>query len=54
MSKERAPKELSKEDAAGELANLAKVLTQANADYHGADAPKIDDAEYDRLKRRNA
>ncbi|WP_299424821.1 NAD-dependent DNA ligase LigA [uncultured Shimia sp.] len=36
------------------LARLSALLGQANRDYHGADAPTISDAEYDRLKRRNA
>ncbi|MCP4209513.1 MAG: NAD-dependent DNA ligase LigA [Shimia sp.] len=35
------------------LARLSALLGQANRDYHGADAPTISDAEYDRLKRRN-
>jgi len=37
-----------------ELARLAEVLGRANAAYHQQDAPEITDAEYDRLKRRNA
>ena len=45
---------LSKEEARAELARLAGLLTKANADYHGADAPELSDADYDALKRRNA
>lgn len=41
-------------DARSELKQLAIVLAKANADYHSADAPILDDAEFDRLKRRNA
>ncbi len=36
-----------------ELAELARQIARANDAYHGRDAPKISDAEYDRLKRRN-
>ena len=45
---------LTEEEARAELARLAERLLKANAAYHGADAPEIDDATYDRLKRRNA
>ena len=34
--------------------DLARRVEQANADYHGADAPTIDDADYDALKRELA
>lgn len=54
MNTQKLVEELSPQDAAQELARLAEVLTQANADYHQADAPKLSDAEYDTLKRRNA
>lgn len=46
-------KDLTPDQARDELAWLAKVLGQANTDYHGADAPQIDDVDYDLLKRRN-
>ncbi|WP_373356875.1 NAD-dependent DNA ligase LigA [Pseudoroseicyclus sp. CXY001] len=46
--------ELGPEGAEAELARLADVLSRANDAYHGADDPFIDDAAYDRLKRRNA
>lgn len=46
--------QLTKEQAAAELARLASVIAEANLAYHREDAPEISDAEYDRLKRRNA
>ncbi|WP_458790499.1 NAD-dependent DNA ligase LigA [Yoonia sp. MH D7] len=49
----KAIDDLSATDAAQELARLSVILMQANNDYHGADAPAIDDATYDALKRRN-
>lgn len=45
---------LSRDDAISELARLAAALDSANTAYHTQDAPRISDAEYDRLKRRNA
>ena len=45
---------LTKQQASAELAHLADVLATANKQYHTDDAPEISDAEYDRLKRRNA
>jgi len=45
---------LTEAEARAELARLAGVLAQANTAYHGEDTPEISDAEYDRLKRRNA
>ncbi|OSP55462.1 NAD-dependent DNA ligase LigA [Pseudoruegeria sp. SK021] len=44
---------LTEDAARQELAELAQRLAEANEDYHGADYPRIDDATYDRLKRRN-
>jgi len=41
-------------DAKGLLADLADMLGQANAAYHTADAPVIDDAAFDALKRLNS
>lgn len=54
MPADRNASELTESEAVSELARLAKVLEQANAAYHTEDAPKISDAEYDRLKLRNA
>ncbi len=45
---------LTEQQASAELAHLADVLATANKQYHTDDAPDITDAEYDRLKRRNA
>ncbi len=45
---------LSEEDAAQELERLAEALAAANAEYYQKDAPSLSDAEYDRLKQRNA
>ena len=45
---------LTAEEAAAELARLAAQLGAANLAYHTHDAPEITDAEYDKLKRRNA
>ncbi|WP_112322655.1 NAD-dependent DNA ligase LigA [Oceanibium sediminis] len=47
------PEQLTREEAAAELATLAEKLNAANLAYHGADAPEITDAEYDALKLRN-
>jgi DNA ligase (NAD+) len=45
---------LSEAEAAAELARLAELIGAANRAYHTLDAPEISDAEYDRLKQRNA
>lgn len=44
---------LTRSEARVELARLADLLAEANTAYHVQDAPKIDDATYDALKRRN-
>ncbi len=54
MSAERAPSELNEQEAKDELAHLAGVLGKANTEYHTDDAPRYSDADYDKLKRRNA
>ncbi len=54
MTDARAIEGLSEADAAAELAALAETLLRANQDYHAEDAPQLSDAEYDRLKQRNA
>ncbi len=45
---------ISESSARDLLAQLAALLQQANVDYHAADAPKLTDADYDRVKRLNA
>ncbi|MBL6928015.1 MAG: NAD-dependent DNA ligase LigA [Rhodospirillales bacterium] len=40
-------------DAAVELKNLAREIAEHDRAYHRDDAPKISDAEYDVLRRRN-
>ncbi|MEE2944919.1 MAG: NAD-dependent DNA ligase LigA [Pseudomonadota bacterium] len=54
MTEEKDINQLSADEAKAELAKLAQVLGAANDAYHTKDAPEISDAEYDRLKRRNA
>ncbi|MEO0654003.1 MAG: NAD-dependent DNA ligase LigA [Pseudomonadota bacterium] len=53
-ARDTAVEDLSEAAAKAELAALADILATANRDYHTADAPSLSDAEYDRLKRRNA
>ncbi|MBR9763663.1 MAG: NAD-dependent DNA ligase LigA [Rhodobacteraceae bacterium] len=48
-----AVEDLTEAQAEAELARLAELLGQANQAYHQADAPEIDDSDYDRLKLRN-
>ena len=45
---------MTKQQARAELEALAAALGAANHAYHSQDAPDLSDAEYDRLKRRNA
>ena len=54
MSDESDVSSLTPDQARSELARLASLLQQANIDYHQNDSPSLSDAEYDRLKRRNA
>ncbi len=54
MAEQTAVDLLSEDDARAELEALAQLLANANAEYFQADAPSLSDAEYDRLKRRNA
>ena len=53
MAKQKPVGALSEAAAKRELASLAKRIGAANEAYHVRDDPKIDDAEYDRLKARN-
>lgn len=53
MAESEMPVErLSSEAAKAELDRLHDMLTAADAAYHGADAPEISDADYDRAKLR--
>lgn len=45
---------LTKDQAAAELARLAKALHAANTAYHTKDNPDISDAAYDQMRQRNA
>ena len=45
---------LSREQAAAELARLAAETAEHDRLYYAEDAPRISDAEYDALRRRNA
>ncbi|MBE8191182.1 MAG: NAD-dependent DNA ligase LigA, partial [Alphaproteobacteria bacterium] len=44
---------LTKQEAAKELAALAKEITAHDIAYHQNDAPTISDANYDDKRRRN-
>ena len=46
--------ELSREEAAAELADLAAKIAKADNEYYQNDAPDLTDADYDALKHRNA
>ena len=46
--------ELNDTEAAAELERLAREIAAHDLAYHQADAPAVDDAAYDALKRRNA
>ena len=50
---EVAPEALTEIEAAAELERLALEIAGHDRAYHGGDAPGIDDAGYDALRRRN-
>jgi DNA ligase (NAD+) len=41
-------------EAEAELERLASLISEADRAYHGQDAPELNDAEYDAMRRRNA
>lgn len=53
MSEQKAVEDLTPEEAAQELAFLAREIAKHDAAYHQNDAPLISDADYDALRRRN-
>ncbi len=54
LDKDEDVSRMTEDEAQSELAALARRLAEANRAYHTRDAPEISDAEYDRLKLRNA
>jgi len=54
MTAEPSLKTLDKAQARAEMARLAELLERANTAYHRNDSPIMSDAEFDRLRRRNA
>ncbi|KKC30970.1 NAD-dependent DNA ligase LigA [Devosia psychrophila] len=45
--------DLTPDEAEGELARLATAIAAADIAYHQNDAPKLTDADYDAMRRRN-
>ncbi|MGE0594954.1 MAG: NAD-dependent DNA ligase LigA [Hyphomonadaceae bacterium] len=54
MSAEKPVEKLSAKEAAAELERLAAEIAEHDALYYRKDAPRITDAEYDRLRLRNS
>jgi len=51
---EKSPDQLSLAEAKAELKRLAAEISEHDVRYHSQDAPTISDAEYDKLRLRNA
>ena len=49
-----SPDQLSLAEAKAELKRLAREIAEHDERYHGRDAPTISDADYDKLRLRNA
>ena len=53
MSRAKPIGNLSRAEAAEELEQLAQEIKAHDAAYHQQDAPRISDADYDAMRRRN-
>ena len=53
MPQSRPVSDLTEDQAHSELEWLAVALNKANSEYHGEDMPLLDDATFDRWKKRN-
>ncbi|MCZ4272585.1 NAD-dependent DNA ligase LigA [Maritalea porphyrae] len=53
MTEQKPVADLTREEAAQELAQLASEIAKHDAAYHQKDAPVVSDAAYDALRRRN-
>ena len=51
---EKSPDQLSLAEAKAELKRLAEEIAEHDERYHSEDAPTISDADYDKLRLRNA
>ena len=51
---EKSPDQLSLSEAKAELKRLAAEISEHDVRYHSQDAPTISDADYDKLRLRNA
>ncbi len=53
MTEQKPVADMTREEAAQELAQLASEIAKHDAAYHQKDAPVVSDAAYDALRRRN-
>ena len=54
MAKQKPVEDLTAKEAAAELEGLAAEIAEHDKLYYQKDAPKLTDAEYDKLRRRNS